>query len=255
MANKIFLFIYIGFFALSFTGCVSSIDNERRAGFYLQIGLDNLAQKNFPEALTNLIQADKLSPNNPVILNALGAFYLEHGKYTTASEYSSKALRINPQYTEARNNLGRIYIAQGHYDKAIVEVRKALKDLTYPHPEKVRTNLGIAYLRKNQFARAKQHLQSALKINKDYCPAYSYYGQTLLKLKQYDDANAIFDRGIKVCQDSPEEVHYLSALSYYQTGKKEMALVRLKEVAKLYPTSEYAEKSRSLLKVIQQETP
>ena len=242
-------------FATFLASCVSSVNNERRAGFYLQIGLDNLNQKNYPEALTHLAEADKLSPNNPVILNALGSFYLAHRKYATAIDFTRRALQINPNFTEARNNLSRIYIAQGHYDRAIVETKRALKDLTYPYPERVQTNLGLALLRKNQYPKAKAQLQSALKTNKDYCPAYSYYGQTLMKLKQYEDANAIFDRGIKVCQDSPEEVHYLSALSYYQNGKKEMALVRFREVTKLYPTSEYAEKSRSLLKVIQQEQP
>ena len=163
------------------------------------------------------------------------------------------SVATNPKYSEARNNLGRDYIAQGKYNKAIVEINKTLKDLTYSAPEKAQTNLGLAYLRKNNLPKAREQLLSAIKSNRDYCPAYNYYGQTLMKLKQFDDASGVFDRGIKVCQNSPEELHYLSGLSYYQTGKKRMALVRLKEVAKLYPASEYAEKSRSLLKVIEQD--
>lgn len=227
--------------------------NEGRAGLYLQIGDDLMTQENYPEALTNLLEANKLAPNNPRIMNSLGMLYFHREKYDLAAEYLQKTISIEPKYTDARTNLGRVYIAQGKYNKAIIETKKALQDLTYNHPEKAQTNLGLAYLRKNKFAAAKNELHTAIKLNKEYCPAYSYYGQSLMKLKQYEDASGVFDRAIKVCQTKPEEVHYLSGLSYYQNGKKEMALVRLKEVSKLYPASEFAEKSRSLLNVIEQD--
>lgn len=252
MGTKIFLLIYICIFSI-LTGCATSDKDEGKAALYLQIGNDLLAQNNYPEALSNLLQAQKYAPDNPVVLNSLGMLYFAREKYETAAGYIQRAVKSEPRYTDARTNLGRVYIAQGKYNKAIFETKKALKDLTYGQPEKAQTNLGLAYLRKNNFRAAKAQLSSAIKLNKDYCPAYNYYGQTLMKLKDYDSSAGIFDRAIKVCQNSPEEVHFLSGLSYYQMGKQQMALIRLKEVAKLYPASEYAEKSRSLLKVIEQD--
>ena len=228
-------------------------DNKKRASLYFQIGNDLLEQKNYPDALTNLLEADKLDPENPYIMNSLGMLYFAREKYDLAANYIQRAIKADPKYTDARSNLGRIYIAQGKYERAIAETKRALKDLTYNQPEKAHTNLGLAYFRKNNFKDAREQFLQALKLNKDYCPAYNHYGKTLMKLKQFDDASGVFDRGIKVCQHSPEEVHYLSGLSYYQRGKKDMALIRLKEVAKLYPGSEYSEKSRSLLKVIEQD--
>lgn len=240
-------------FGYLLTSCATSSQDEGKASLYLQIGNDLAAQGNYPEALINLIKADQLAPNNPVIQNSLGMLYFQREKYNTAEEYISKSVKAQPQYTDARTNLGRVYIAQGKYNKAIVEIKKALKDLTYNQQEKAQTNLGLAYLRTNKYLEAKKELHGAIKLNKDYCPAYNYYGQTLMKLKDYESAGGVFDRAIKVCQNTPEEVHFLSGLSYYQMGKKEKALIRLKEVSKLYPASEYAEKSRSLLKVIEQD--
>lgn len=233
--------------------CATTNDDEKRASLYFQIGNDYIEQKNYPEALTNLLKAEELAPNNPLVMNALGLLYFYREKYETAVNYTQKAIALDPKFSDARSNLGRIYIAQGKYNKAIFEIKKAIKDLTYTHPEKAQTNLGLAYLRKDNFLKAREQFLQALKLNKDYCPAYSYYGQTLMKLKQYENATGIFDRGIKVCQNGPEEVHFLSGLSYYQMGKKEMAITRLREVSKLYPSSEYAEKSRSLLKAIEQD--
>lgn len=252
MSKKILLLIYIGLCG-ALTSCTTSDKDEGKAGLYLQIGNDLMAQNNYPEALSNLLLAQKHAPDNPVILNSLGMLYLARDKYKTAEEYVKKAVIAEPKYTDARTNLGRVYIAQGKYKKAIIETKKALKDLTYTQPEKAQTNLGLAYLRINKFKEAKTQLSTAIKLNKEYCPAYNYYGQTLMKLKDFESASGIFDRAIRVCQNSPEEAHYLSGLSYYQSGKSNMAITRFKEVAKLYPTSEYAEKSRSLLKVIEQD--
>lgn len=252
MSKKILLLIYIGLFSL-LTSCASSQKDEGKAALYLQIGNDLMAQNNYPEALQNLLLAQKHAPDNPVVLNSLGMLYFARDKFNTAEEYVQKAVIAEPKYTDARTNLGRIYIAQGKYTKAISETKKALRDLTYNQPEKAQTNLGLAYLRTNNLKAAKAQLSSAIKLNKDYCPAYNYYGQTLMKLKDYESAGGTFDRAIKVCQNTPEEVHFLSGLSYYQMGKSNMAIIRFKEVAKLYPTSEYAEKSRSLLKVIEQD--
>jgi type IV pilus assembly protein PilF len=253
VSKKHFLLIYICLFSTLISSCTTGGDNVKRAELYLQIGNDYLDQKIYPDALTNLLQAEKLDPDNPRIMNSLGLLYFAREKYDTAVTYIKKAIAADPKFSDARSNLGRVYIAQGKYDKAIFEIKKALRDLTYNKPEKAQTNLGLAYFRQDRFRAAREQLLSALKLNKDYCPAYSYYGQTLMKLKEYENAGGVFDRAIKVCQNDPEEVHYLSGLSYYQMGKKEMALIRLKEVAKLYPSSEYAEKSRALLKVIEQD--
>jgi type IV pilus biogenesis/stability protein PilW len=235
------------------SSCATTNDSEKRASLYFQIGNDYMEQKDYPEALTNLLKSEELSPNNSLVLNSLGMLYFHQEKYKTAGNYIRKAISLNPKYSDARNNLGRVYIAQGDYNRAIHEIKIAAKDLTYKYPEKAQTNLGLAYFRKDNFPKAKEVLQRALQLNKDYCPAYGFYGKTLMKLKQFENASGIFDRGIKVCQNEPEEVHFLSGLSYYQMGKKEMAIIRLKEVSKLYPSSEYAEKSRSLLKAIKQD--
>lgn len=252
MNKKILLLIYIGLSGI-LTSCATSQRDEGKAALYLQIGNDLMAQNSYPEALTNLLLAEKHAPNNPVVLNSLGMLYFARDKFSTAEQYIQRAVDAEPRYTDARTNLGRVYIAQGKYNKAILETKKALKDMTYNQPEKAQTNLGLAYLRTRNYKAAKEQLGSAIKLNKDYCPAYNYYGQTMMKLKDYESAGGTFDRAIKICQNNPEEVHFLSGLSYYQMGKSNMAIIRFKEVAKLYPASEYAEKSRSLLKVIEQD--
>lgn len=252
-ANR-FLLIYIVIFLSILTSCTTTKRDDKRAALYHQIGADYLESNNYPEALTNLLKADEHAPNNPVIMNSLGMLYFAQHKYDMAVAYLEKAIQKQPQYSEARNNLGRVYIAQGLYDKAITEINKVIRDLVYTAPEKAKTNLGLAYLRKDQYQLARTQFLEAIKLNKNYCYAYGYYGQTLLKLKEYDNASGVFDRAIKVCQNNPEEVHYLSGLSYYHRGKKKMALIRLKEVTQLYPASEFAEKSRALLNVIAQDT-
>ncbi len=253
MRSKTFLLIYIVIFTSLLSACATSKDKEGRASLYHQIGADYLANKSYPEALTNLLKADELAPDNAIIMNSLGMLYFAQNKYSVAVAYLQRALEKQPSFSEARNNLGRVYIAQGLYNKAIKEIETVVKDLTYTNPERARTNLGLAYLRQNKYDLARTELLEAIKLNRNYCTPYELYGQTLMKLKEYDNATGVFDRAIKVCQNTPEEVHYLSGLSYYHRGHKKMAVTRLKEVTQLYPASEFAEKSRALLNVIAQD--
>lgn len=240
-------------FSLIITGCVSSQKNDHRASLYLQAGEEKLASGQYPSALSDLLEAQKLAPNNPRVLNALGMVYFAQSQYNYSVQFLEQALDENPSFTEAQNNLGRVYLAIGKYSKAENYISAALKDLTYSTPEKPLTNMGLLYHQKKDYKKAKEYYLKALKANREFCPAYNQYGQTLLQLKDYEGAGLILDRAIRVCLENPEEVHYLSALSYYQMGRRDAAVARLQEVIRLYPTSEFADKARSLLTSIQQD--
>jgi Tfp pilus assembly protein PilF len=232
--------------------CALKQKDEQRASLYLQIGNDCLEHHNLPDALTNFQQADKLSPDNPYIMNALGMLYFNREKYDVALNYVSRALKKDPKYTDARNNYARILIAMSRYNFAISELNKVLKDLTYAQQDKAFTNMGLAYMRKNEFPKAKPYFIKALTANRSFCPAYNLFGQTLLKMKDAESASHIFNEGLKVCDSNIEELHYFSAITDYQLGRKNEGRLHLQEIIKDNPASEYAEKAQKLLTALQQ---
>lgn len=222
--------------------------NKERADAYLQIGSAHLAKGNYPMALTNLLEAVRLDPTNPVGRNNLGLAYFVRGRYDLAEAQLKEAVSLNSNYTDARNNLGRTYTELKKFDKAIEQLSIAVKDLTYPQPYKLYSNLGYAYFQHRDFKNAKGYLYEAVKMNRDDCYALSYYGRTLFELKEFEASTQTLDQAIRLCAPQRfDEPYYFAGLSYLKIQRREQAEARFDEIIKLYPGSEYAKKSKKIL--------
>ena len=222
------------------------------ADLHLRVGTAQLQQGNYPQALQELMIAEELSPENPVVHNNLALAFYVREKFPEAELHLKKALEYDPKYSDARNNLGRVYISMKLYDQAIQELQIVTSDLTYPTPEKSFSNLALAYYKKGDYAHGRDTAMQALQVDKSFCPAQSVYGLSLFFLEDYKKAAQTFERTVNSCQREKEEAHYYSGLSYYKMGSKEKATARLQEVISLYPEGEYAEKAKNMLGIIKQ---
>ena len=69
------------------------------------------------------------------------------GRFDEAMRHFRKAIKINPRYAEAQNNLGGLLGTQGKFDEAITHFRAAIK--ADPDFEGARRNLKLAQQAKN----------------------------------------------------------------------------------------------------------
>ena len=241
--------------ALAFTFFACSTEkkasDKEKSLLHLQMGTSYLMKGSYPQALRELLDAERLDPNNPTIQNNLGLAYLVRGKIDEAEVRFTKALSLDSKYTDARNNLGRLYIDVGFLDKAIIELEKAASDLTYEEPEKSWANLGQAYFLSAQYEKAKIAFHNSLKGRKENCFTMNYYGKTLFELKQYKTASQSLDQAIRLCQKTPlDEPHFYSGLSFYKLGDLEQARARFKELLVLHPKSKYVQKANEILEIM-----
>ncbi len=226
-------------------------DNAHRAALHLQLGTSHLATGNYPGAMTELLRAEKLDPENPIVQNNLGLAYYVRNRFVEAEKHCRRAVELKSDYTEARNNLGRVLVELKKYDEAIRELKISVNDLTFVSPEKSYASLGLAYLKKNDFAQAQFNLAKSLEIQKQSCQNMTYYGQSLLGLKKYDSAAEAFDQAITICKtDKFDEPYYLSGLSYMRARQPERAIARLEEMMQLFPKSAYVAKAQTLLEIL-----
>lgn len=234
------------------TGCsMMSSDDEKLAQIHLQLGVSHLQQGNYPQALKELLTAQQLDDSDPVIQNNLGLAYLVRERYDLAEKHIKNALKMNKDYTDARNNLVGVYIETGSYEKALVEANKVSDDLTYPFPEKAQLNLGIIHFKKQYYEKARDYFLKSLSYQKENCLTSSYYGRTLYEMKKFKEAALALDQAVSLCQRSQfDEPHYYSALTYFQLGKEKQAEARLEEVVKFYTNGQYSSKAREMLEVI-----
>ena len=237
---------------LTLTACSTLNARDReRANLYLELGTSYLVRGDYPLALKELLQSEKLDPNNAATQNNLGlAYYVRH-RFNKAEMHFQKALKLRPKFTEAENNLGRLYITVGLYKKAIRELKLATADLTYNQPAKSWSNLGQAYFYDRRYRSAKVALARSLRIYHDSCPTMNIYGRTLYDLKNYKSAAQSFDQAIRFCGKSKfDEPHFYSGMSFYKLGEIYKARAQFRELVTLFPSSRYSAQAKKMLEIL-----
>lgn len=205
-------------------------------------------------ALTEFLEADKLDPRNPAILNNLGLCYFMRERYELSEKHISEAIDISPKYTEARNNLSRVLIERGKFAEAEKQLRVVLEDLTYTGQDRAYMNLGLVYFNQSQFEKARESFFQSVKLQRQSCSANTYLGRSYFELKNYIKAAETLDSAIGFCQkDQFDEPHYYSALTYYRLGEKGKSKARFEEIMKLYPQGQYRDKARGMLELLKKD--
>ena len=92
----------------------------------------NLAVKNHQEGKTDIAQdlynqILKIDPNHSQALNNLGALYKKLGEIQKAKDCYEKAIKINPNYADAYNNLGIIFFELKEFTNSYNNHIKSLK--------------------------------------------------------------------------------------------------------------------------------
>lgn len=236
----------------SLLGCASWWHQDKnKAELYLRLGVSQIESGNYPYALRDLLKADELDPNNPVIHNNLGLVYFFRERLDLAEKHLRKAVSIDGKYTEARNNLSRILIEEGKFTDAEKELQVVLNDLTYPNPERAYINLGLVKFNKKEYAPARSAFSKVIESSPDDCVANTYLGRSFFESGDYSRAAEVLDRAIGFCQKTLyDEPHYYSALAYYRLGEKSKSVARFEELVKYYPTGKYRDKAKGMLSLI-----
>ena len=176
----------------------------RSAGFYMRQKMTDKAKISYQTVI------DK-EPNSLAAYMALGLIYENEKNYAKAQGYYEKALKINPNFVPAANNLAYIYAEHGgNIDVALNLAQKAREQA--PDDAHVSDTLGWIYYKKNVYGTAITYLKEAV-------------------------------------EKSPNHpvTHYHLGMAYYKNGNKEMAKKELSEALRLNPNFEGAEEAKKTL--------
>ena len=127
-----------------------------------------------------LIDALSSGVENTQIHAALGYVYYKKGNIRKAIEHLRKAVNLDPNSANARNSLGFILAdTETNIEEGIEEIRKALS--IDPNNPAYLDSLGWAFLKKNDFERAKEFLTKAFEL----APTNRDIKEHLLKLDKF----------------------------------------------------------------------
>jgi tetratricopeptide (TPR) repeat protein len=167
-----------------------------------------MARKMYREAIDMYREC---SPASPVIANKIGIAFHQLLQLDLAKKNYERAMKIDPKYSEAINNLGTIYYSQKRYRRAIGLYKRSLR---YSQPSaSVYANLGAAYFARKNFKDATQCYEEALKLDPDVFEHHSTFG-TIMQERTVEE-RATF--------------HLYLAKMYAKSGANDRALICLRK--------------------------
>ncbi len=120
------------------------------------------SQGNYTAALAKLLEAEKIIPDDPYLLNSLGLAYMGKERDDLAVASFQKAVALKPDYIQAINNLGAAFLRLEKWDLALENFNQVLNSLLYPTPHFPLSNMGWAFLGKQEFQLAETYFKKAL---------------------------------------------------------------------------------------------
>jgi tetratricopeptide (TPR) repeat protein len=124
----------------------------------------------------------------------LGAAALEERRASEAERLAREALARDSRHPDALHLLGVALLAQKRARDAIPVLEAAARERTGP---RVETYLGKALLETGRASEALTRLQSAIDLKPPFVPAFQALGILLSSMRRFDEAEAVFKRGLE----------------------------------------------------------
>lgn len=185
----------------SVTKPMTPLSDETRGDIYM-------ARKMYREAIDTYRQGPS---DSAVLANKIGIAFHQLLQLDLAKKNYERAIKLNPKYPEAINNLGTIYYANKNYRRAISYYKKALR---YSGPSaSIDANIGAAYFARRDYKHSTEWYDRALQLDPDIFEHHSNFG-TLMQERTVGE-RAMF--------------HLYLAKSYAKSGAKDRALIYLRK--------------------------
>src|SRR3954471_14324910 len=187
------------------------------------------AKKYFADALDYYQAANSKEPSARR-MTKIGMMNLQMARVDASRKDFERAIKMDPSYADAYNNLGAVYYHDHQLKEAIKQYQKAIA--INPAFATYHSNLGTAYMERKEFDKAAAEYARALQIDPD---VFEHRGSA----------------GISARFPSPSDrarFHYVIAKTYARAGNTDRCLLYLtkamefgfKDIDRVYKEDEFA---------------
>jgi serine/threonine-protein kinase len=186
----------------------------------------------FDRAIAALREAIRLRPDYHEARNILGNVLLQSGDLPGAVAASREAVRQKPDCTEAYTNLGVALSETGDLPGAVAALREATR--LQPDYSVAHINLGVALAQTGDLPGALAALREAIRLRPDSPEAHTNLGSVLANMGDLPGALAALREAIRLRPDVPV-VHYNLGKVQLESGDLPGAVTALREAIRLRP--------------------
>jgi Flp pilus assembly protein TadD len=127
-----------------------------------------------PEAIPHFVEALRLRPDYPQARVSLGSALASTGHLDAARAQFEEALRLRPDFADGHYNLALVLRATGHLPEAAAHFREALR--LKPNFPEAHNDLGVILAESGRKTEAIAQFEAALGLNPDYAEARANLG-------------------------------------------------------------------------------
>jgi tetratricopeptide (TPR) repeat protein len=163
-----------------------------------------------------------VNPKSASAHNNLGAHLAaRQGTGEKIGRHYGKALRSDPDHSDALCNIGTLLNNEGHIEEALVYYRRAAE--IEPASPDMQNHLGLAYLDLNHPQEARRHFEEAIRLDERFAEAHYNLGVLNNLEGKTDEAIEQYLEAIRIQPDQPEAHNNLANI-LARRGRIEEAL-------------------------------
>ncbi|MBP6382759.1 MAG: type IV pilus biogenesis/stability protein PilW [Pseudomonadales bacterium] len=238
--------------ALLAQGCVTTTnstfkaDEQAEVASRVKAATDYLNQGNPEKAIVHLKRALELDPDSAPVHDTLAQVFWKSGEYELAEEHFRKAIGSDPQFSRARNNYAAFLYERGDTRGAIRELEHVVADTLYESRGAAFANLGRAYQKLGETAKAEEALSRAVKMDRRQWPAMLELAQISYDRGDYEPATRYYEQFRRLAPRQTPRSLVLGIRLARLAGDRDAEASYSLQLKSMYPDSvEYREFSRT----------
>jgi len=163
-------------------------NTKSRARAHTDLGAVYFQQKQLEVALEEFTIATQIDASYAAAYNGLGLVNAALGRDDVADTHYKKAIQLEPNNSESRNNYGSFLCSRNRIDESIPQFLAAVKKPLYATPVIAYTNAGICVRKRGDNAAAESYFRQALQADGHFSEAL--YQMAKLSHEKGDNAKA-----------------------------------------------------------------
>jgi tetratricopeptide (TPR) repeat protein len=207
---------------------------EHYAGSCDLLGMTWMELDKPTEAKERFEQALRIDPGYASAYNNLGLISARAGDAREAVRQYEEALRFQPDLTDARNNLGAALLTMGRVQDAIGQYEEALR--LKPDEAEVHDNLGNALVRAGELEEAIGQYREVVRLQPNNREAHYNIGEILIAQGRIPEAIEQYEQALRI-DPNYAEAHDKLGNALAQSGRLEDAIAHFEQAVRLEPES------------------
>jgi predicted O-linked N-acetylglucosamine transferase (SPINDLY family) len=203
--------------------------NSNNSNLLFLLGTTYVQQKNYQKGKDYLNISIEINSNFPQSYNSRGVIFAEEGEYQNAIKDYDKALSLKKDYFDANLNKAVALKNISKFNESIKHFEICIK--LKPNDSKIYNNLGNLCKNLKKYNTAKKYYTESIRLNKNFAEAYNNRGELLqLHFNEFEKAIQDFDNALKINKDldyiKGKKLHAKMALHDWNSYDEELKIIK-----------------------------